>query len=256
MEDFKTTSFKELFQGRKLTPVTLHGGFNGVKVEALSQEHGTECKPKEADSKVEKVATKDNVVKEEAAVDKNGVYIQDINGKLWKVDDWDDSVEPNAIAVLTPEHKFLMALNGSAKAMSKSYGDTWEHTVASMPSSKGAKTDYNGAYNTQRILSVQPAERYAAGWCNAYIFPDGTTNGYLPALGELYLAYQHKAEIEAALEKCGGATMGQHYYWSSTFVGSDNGYRKCWELKWSTGGMYYYELHMGRFVRPFASLEF
>lgn len=240
MEDFKIKSFKALFNERKSKPCA----------KAKSEETKTAVAemPKR---KWLGIYELDNYKGGDTAV-----YIQDINGNFWNVSDWDGSIEPNAIAVIAPEHKFLMALNGSAKAMSKSYGDMWEHTVASMPCSKGAKTDYNGAYNTQRILSVQTAERYAAGWCNAYIFPDGTTNGYLPALGELYLAYQHKAEIDAALEKCGGVAMERNYYWSSTFVGSDNGYRKCWELKWSTGDVSYYELHMGRFVRPFAPLEF
>ena len=41
----------------------------------------------------------------------NGVYIQDVNGNLWKTEEWDNSVKPNAIAVVADEAKLLIALD-------------------------------------------------------------------------------------------------------------------------------------------------
>ena len=189
----------------------------------------------------------------------NGVYIQDVTGKLWKTEDWDGSVQPNAIAVITPEHKFRISLTqlSSRLMINSCYTVPWENTLTCATHATTAKADYNGAYNTQQIITLQPSTAYAAGACNAYTFPDGVTKGYLPACGELYLAYQNKAAIDAALTKCGGTALSTVYYhWSSTFHGSYLDYRYCWMLSWYDGDVMCGIVSFSRYVRAFASLEF
>ena len=189
---------------------------------------------------------------------KNGVYIQDVNGKLWKTEDWDGSVKPNAIAVITPQHKFRIALTQISSAMSMSYSldDPWE-IYLSGTNQTTAKADYNGAVNTQLIVTkYQSSTTYAAGACNAYTFPDGTTKGYLPALGELYLAYNNIDTINSALSACGGTTIPLNaYHWSSTFYGSRGRYRCCWILRLIDGFVYDNSLLSNRYVRAFATFE-
>ena len=39
-----------------------------------------------------------------------GVFIQDVNGNLWNTEDWDNSVKPNAVAVISTRCRFPIAL--------------------------------------------------------------------------------------------------------------------------------------------------
>lgn len=186
----------------------------------------------------------------------NGVYIQDINGNLWEVDDWDGSVAPNAIAVIADESKFLIALTQmpSAGPISRDPTAPIDDYMAAALDTTEAKAEYDGAGNTAKILKVESCTDYAAGYCDAFIFPDNKTKGYLPSLGQLNLAYQNKAAVDAALGKCGGTAMSTScYYWSSTFWGVYCGYRRCWRFGWSDG--YVFGNHLGgkEFVRPFAN---
>ena len=184
-----------------------------------------------------------------------GVFIQDIKGNLWKTEEWDGSVKPNAIAVIADKAKFLIALTQpSLMPISSGFGDSLEGYMTAIPSSEAAEADDDGEGNTARIMEMQPSTEYAAGYCNAFTFPDGKTRGYLPSLGQLRLAYQNKAAIATALSKCGGTAMNTScYYWSSTFWGVNCSHRLCWLLYWSDGNVYYGSLFFGRCVRPFAN---
>ena len=190
-------------------------------------------------------------------VPSEGVYIQDINGKLWKTEDWNNSAKPNAVAVIAKEDKFLIALVEPLSRMSISLSYTaLEKYMATTSSSAEAKADYNGVGNTANILKMMLSTDCAAGYCNAFIFPDGTTKGFLPSIGQLNLAYQNKAAVDAALKKCGGTAMNtSSYYWSSTFRGMNGNDRFCWTLRWSDGNVDYGYLGNGTYVRPFASFE-
>lgn len=184
-----------------------------------------------------------------------GVFIQDTNGKLWETEDWDNSVKPNAIAIITDETKFLMALEQSDLQISSTCQTEFEEHMYAASTSHAAIKNYDGAGNTARMLKVQPSTDYAAGYCNAFTFPNGKTKGYLPSLGQLYLACRNKGKVNAALGKCGGTAMGipYVYYWSSTFWGNNRyGYRNCWILSWSDGGVDNYYLNSYFYVRPFA----
>lgn len=202
---------------------------------------------------------KTNAVKKDTATVKNGVYIQDVNGKLWKTADWDGSVKPNAIAVITPQHKFRIALKNSpiTSIQSRDIVRVDIMMSTSIHDTNAAYADFNGVNNTQEMIKMQALPIYAAGACNAYIFPDGS-KGYLPALGELNLAYQNKDAVDSALSACGGTALEDGYYWSSTFYGICGGMnRNCWwSLNWYNGAVNYHLWHYIHHVRPFALFEF
>ena len=187
----------------------------------------------------------------------DSVYIQDVNGKLWKTEEWDDSVKPNAIAVITRETKFLIALtqSPSKKTICNVSHAPLEEYMASHDR-KEALADYDGAGNTMKIIMVEGSNVFAAGYCDNFTFPDGKTRGYLPSLGQLAIAYRNKVEITFALRKCGGDAMVTGYYWSSTFycATSYGLYRTCWLFDWC-GAATTSRVSFAYKVRPFADFQ-
>lgn len=189
---------------------------------------------------------------------KLGVFIQDKSGKLWTTDNWDASnnANANAIAVLTNNVKVLVALtdSGGTKQISSDYESPIENYCTAISDMTAAKADYDGKTNTANILKTVSSTSYAAGWANAFTFPDGT-KGHLPALGEFWEVYQNKAAVDAALAKCGGTAMNTSYYhWCSTFWGVDSfDYRYCWFLDWSNGYTGRDRLDSYNYVRAFAA---
>ena len=198
-------------------------------------------------------AQQNSCVTQEPQVPSNGVYIQDINGKLWETEDWDGSVKPNAVAVIADEAKFLIALTQapSTTTISSFSTATLDKYMMAALDSDVAKADYNGAGNTANIMKLPQRTDYAANYCSTYILPDGNTKGYLPSLGQLNLAYQNKEAVNAALSKC-GAAMFEDYYWSSTFAGVNGSGRSCWVLRWNGGIVSYDYVSHYYHVRPFA----
>ena len=190
---------------------------------------------------------------------KLGVFIQDKSGKLWTTDSWDTSnnSNANAIAVLTSNVKVLVALtdSGGTKQIHSSYSGALENYMTAISDKTQAKADYKGAENTANIMKLQSSTSYAAGWCNAFTFPDGKTKGHLPSLGEFWVVYQNKSLVDAALSKCGGTAINTgSYHWCSTFWGIRSNYRYCWILYWSDGGVSYnYYLSDNGYVRAFAA---
>ena len=189
---------------------------------------------------------------------KLGVFIQDKSGKLWTTDSWDTSnnSNANAIAVLTSNVKVLVALtdSGGTKQIHSSYSGALENYMTAISDKTQAKADYKGAENTANIMKLQSSTSYAAGWCNAFTFPDGKTKGHLPSLGEFWEVYQNKSLVDAALSKCGGTAINTgSYHWCSTFWGIGTGGRNCWILYWSAGGVNGYNLNGRYYVRAFAA---
>lgn len=186
----------------------------------------------------------------------NGVLIEATDGTLYKSSNWSSNKTPNSIVVLSDSARFRIAVTkpSSIMAISSDGSDPLEHYMRAISDTTAAKADYNGAENTANILKAVPSTSYAAGYCNAFIFPDGKTKGFLPSLGQLNLAYQNKSAVNAALSKCGGATMTNDYYWSSTFWGiNEYNDRCCWILRWSDGDAGIYHLFNNTYVRPFAA---
>ena len=189
---------------------------------------------------------------------KLGVFIQDKSGKLWTTDSWDTSnnSNANAIAVLTSNVKVLVALtdSGGTKQIHSSYSGALENYMTAISDTTQAKADYKGAENTANIMKLQSSTSYAAGWCNAFTFPDGKTKGHLPSLGEFWEVYQNKSLVDAALSKCGGTAINTgSYHWCSTFWGIYSDGRNCWVLRWSDGGVSDSLLDYNRYVRAFAA---
>ena len=189
---------------------------------------------------------------------KLGVFIQDKSGKLWTTDSWDTSnnSNANAIAVLTSNVKVLVALtdSGGTKQIHSSYSGALENYMTAISDTTQAKADYKGAENTANIMKLQSSTSYAAGWCNAFTFPDGKTKGHLPSLGEFWEVYQNKSLVDAALSKCGGTAINTgSYHWCSTFWGIYSSHRRCWLLGWSDGYVSGNDLGGGYYVRAFAA---
>ena len=189
---------------------------------------------------------------------KLGVFIQDKSGKLWTTDSWDTSnnSNANAIAVLTSNVKVLVALtdSGGTKQIHSSYSGALENYMTAISDTTQAKADYKGAENTANIMKLQSSTSYAAGWCNAFTFPDGKTKGHLPSLGEFWEVYQNKSLVDAALSKCGGTAINTGYHWCSTFWGISDDYRRgCWVLYWSGGNVDSRYLGGSYYVRAFAA---
>ena len=193
---------------------------------------------------------------------KDSVYIQDINGKLWKTEDWDGSVKPNAIVVVADEAKFLIALTqpSSEKSICNVYDAPLEKYMRRTANITEAKADYDGAGNTERIIMVEASSAFAAGYCDDFIFPDGKTRGYLPSFGQLNIAYRNKIAIAFALRKCGGDAMVTGPYWSSTFhrvisyYGINLKARTCWTVNWC-GYSGHPHVDNDCQVRPFADFQ-
>lgn len=190
---------------------------------------------------------------------KLGVYIQDKSGRLWTTGSWatSNNANANAIAVLTSNVKVLVALtdSGGTKQIHSSSSGALENYMTAIEDTTQAKADYKGAENTANIMKLQSSTSYAAGWCNAFTFPDGKTKGHLPSLGEFWEVYQNKSLVDAALSKCGGTAINtSNYHWCSTFWGIFFGSNHfCWMLPWSDGSVTYRLLDGSCYVRAFAA---
>lgn len=186
----------------------------------------------------------------------NGAYIEATNGELFTSDKWTGSLTPNSVVVIQDEVRFRIALTQSSSTMKihSSYDGALENYMTAIEDEAQAKLDMESAENTANIMKLQSGTGYAAGYCNAFTFPDGKTKGLLPALGWLQTAYDNKAAVDACLAACGATAMNtSNYHWASTFGGVYGGsYRTCWALRWSNGGVGSFSLDDSSRVRPFA----
>ena len=182
----------------------------------------------------------------------DGVYIEGLDRKAYTVDEWQSGDAANSIIVASGDAKFRIALTQAPSDMQIGLdkGDYPEDYMTGTTSSATALSDYDGAGNTANILRMQPSTDYAAGYCDAFVFPDGKTKGFLPSLGQLNLANQNASDVNAALNKCGGTVMSLHH-WSSTFFDGDSYWLLIFEYGDITAGYSHYSYS----VRPFADLE-
>lgn len=196
-------------------------------------------------------------IQQEREFPSNGVYIQDVNYKLWEIKDCDDSVKPNAIAVIENEDKFLIALAQPPKMQlnDASAVDFWHDIEIENNKITNTYFHYDGMRKTASILKTQPSTEYAAGYCNDFIFPDGKTKGYLPTEDQLQLAYRDKVDITAALQKCGGAKMESGYYWTSSLGFFYNGISRGGIFRWVGGYGKEAIIDVKHCVRPFADFQ-
>lgn len=181
-----------------------------------------------------------------------GTFIEDVNGNLYTRSEWGSSSHgtANAVVVLTDACKVRLALTQASSTMviGPNGTEAIDNYMTAISDQTQAKADYNGATNTANIIKVISSTSYAAGWCNAFTFPNGT-KGCLPSLGQLWTLYQNKTEVNACLSACGGTAMTDSYYWSSTFWGVSGAGRYCWILGWSLGYVSDYGLSDSYYVR-------
>lgn len=108
------------------------------------------------------------------------------------------------------------------------------------------------------LLASSSSEQYAANYCRNYTFKNGK-QGYQPALGELYEAYQNKSEVDACMSLIGGkplydGSISNHGKWSSTLYDSYN----AWYLNWDNGTIDYHNKDHSNYyhcARPFAAFQ-
>ena len=148
----------------------------------------------------------------------NGVFIQHIDGTLYTTDEWTaggfSNDLANGVAVGNGAVKFVIAKTIiSTKVAWSSDTSNAVDGVMLTSDTNAAEKDYAGMANTKLIAATDTSG--AAYICAHFEFPNGT-KGYLPALGELYIAYKNKSAINNAMALIGGANLGTTYYWSST----------------------------------------
>ena len=187
----------------------------------------------------------------------DGVYIEGLDGRAYTVDEWHGGDTANSVVAASGDVKFRIALTDAPSQMgiSSDYTDPLENYMAAISGETEAMADYDGAQNTAKILQMQPSTGYAAGYCDAFVFPDGKTKGFLPSLGQLWLAYQNKAAVDAALVACSGTAMTTSHYWTSTFSRVSGSRRRCWVFGWNYGSAKDGNLNYDNYVRPFANLD-
>lgn len=166
------------------------------------------------------------------------VYIQDVDGMLWSVGDWDNGAIANAIAVMTPWHSFLIALRpDKMMRVDDTFSGFWRDRLMYTTNPIAAKCDYDGKRNTMLMTEIEPSQDFSAGYCAAYTFPDGVTRGHLPSLGELYIAYKNKDAINAALKACGVEYMMGGDLQSSTFHEPEYAFCYFWLIDFDSGSL-------------------
>ena len=178
-----------------------------------------------------------------------GVYIQHIDGTLYTTDEWTAggfaSDQANGVAVGNGLAKFVIAKENISDSM------IWSSSNATIGGLTGDKTkDYDGMKHTSLIIEKDPLA-VAAPECAKYTFPNGK-KGYLPAIGELYIAQVNSASINTALSIIDGVGfVNNTSYWSSTEASYQSG---AMMRKFGTDSSYISMKANSMCVRPFTTL--
>ena len=106
-----------------------------------------------------------------------------------------------------------------------------------------AVADWNGKANTAHLreIGLNPAI-------------DLNDDQYIPSVGEMYLIYTHRREINAALRHVGGMEIADAWYWTSTETSAPN----AWNLDLSNGYLGGWDTKASRKgrVRPVSAFNF
>ena len=114
------------------------------------------------------------------------------------------------------------------------YGTTISGIVTSNDEIKAAE-DYAGEANTDKIIAqLGTTNAPGAEYCRNYTFKNGN-KGYLWSLGEALDAYNNKSAINKAMEKIGGASVIDTWYYTSTQY--DESF--AWSVGWDYGDKTY-----------------
>lgn len=189
------------------------------------------------------------------------VYIADTSGNLYTEAEWTASGKTNdqaeGVCVMRAKSGGFIIAKEDASESKLAWGG-FNKTISGIvtkTSSSTAVLDMDGIGNTPKIIeqcagytSYNVTGAPAAETCAAYTFPSGQ-KGYLPALGEWGLAYDHKAAIVSAMTLLGGTAIKNDYYWSSTQYNSDGS----WLLPWGNGDLSLETKTYAYYVRAFAA---
>lgn len=189
----------------------------------------------------------------------NGVYIMHKDRFLVKKERWSfPNEDASGVAVKTDNCAFVIAKEEQTLIRWGGF-ETLINGCTTTTDESTAKKDYSGKQNTDAIVSqLGTSDTYAARYCKEYTFPHGV-QGYQPALGELYEAYQNKSEVDACMSLIGGkplydGSISNYRKWSSTQY--DSYY--AWYLVWNDGNIYYTNKDPSTInvcARPFAAFQ-
>jgi hypothetical protein len=149
-----------------------------------------------------------------------GVFIQHIDGSLLTKEQWladgysNDSA--NGVAVIDEKAHFIIAKEKKKDVSWMQYPYTLIPDIFTTADSAEAKTHYDGYATTQKALAhVSSGAIYEA---SQYVFPNGS-NGYLPAMGELFIAFNKSGTINSLMTLLGsGNYFVDGATWSCTQV--------------------------------------
>ncbi len=150
---------------------------------------------------------------------KNGVYIQDIDGNLWTVSDWDGTRTLNGIAVVSNKCSFVIAPEAIGNPNVYYWSQSADLTESGLVPVSIAESDFNGRENTEILLS----EAALGSYFSNHIFPNNQ-EGYLGSAGEWAVVMENKLAINQALVKCGKNELIESNYWTSTIYEYSNIY--------------------------------
>lgn len=184
-----------------------------------------------------------------------GVYILDINNKLYEKDQYsgtsDDAV---GVAVMLSGSQFVISkANDNASINWSNSNQLIDGIVTSATDSSLVMEDFAGESNTDKIIEQMGSEASAAYYCRntSGLFPEGWT-GYLPAMGELQLAYYYKDQIASCMDKIGGGVIFDGYgIWSSTQRDTTN----AWRMLNANGNLSYSGKTIANNARAFARVR-
>lgn len=192
------------------------------------------------------------------------VYIAHKDGTLYTTDEWTASGNSNddaeGVCVMRALSGGFIIAKEDASSSTLAWGG-YNKTISGIVTSTSSSTavlDMDGIGNTSKIIeqcadytSQSITGAPAAEACAAYTFPSGQT-GYLPALGEWDLAYDHKASIVSAISLIGGTAIRSDYYWSSSQYASISS----WGLGWNGGYLNSNRKDYIGYVRAFAAFGY
>lgn len=190
----------------------------------------------------------------------SGVYIVHMNGKVYPRANWQTSQNNYVvgIGVKTPYTSFTIAPDEKQGIQWGGYGTLISGCTTTTDQNAAIK-DYAGDFNTTEIFAtLGNTDNYAALYCYSYMFKSGI-RGYLPALGELYEAYQNKTEVDACMALIGGtplydSSLNNYWKWSSTQYSA---HTAC-GLNWANGNVNNNNKdysHSNLCARPFAAFQ-
>lgn len=154
-----------------------------------------------------------------------GVYILDIDNKLFKKDKWDikNNSKAMGVAVITDNCAFCIQIIEDGRL----YPFTTDgHLIDEFPSvfttkdREVALKDFKGYSNSNTITGNDWDRIYEAIFAAWVEWPNGHTNGYVGSLGEWQELYQHIDEVNEYLALIDGDPIDS-YYWSSTLYDTE-----------------------------------